>query len=365
MMRRFTLLFVPLCLLAGLAAGCAGSSLRGDDDAREQEIQTLKARILHLQQEAAMNQVEVAQLRQKVAELDAHSGGTRPPVRPQASSSTTAPQALPVNATPRSPLSAQASALTTTPPRPEPARPTVSAQGSAPAQVQVQAPVRREPLPAVAEPSSQPIEEVDIDLPANGPQPPRPAPKPVTVPAPKPAAPAPVVPVPAPTAAPPPAAATPPPTALPAQGESLAGDATTSPASQALYDRGYTLFHQGHFVDAETSFQRFLQANPKSDLADNAQYWIGECRYSRNDVKGALAAFRQVVEKYPKGNKVADAMLKTGQCLEAMGDVEGARVTYPRGPYGASPARPPPPSPKSGGRSFPEAEIGAKSSSKT
>ena len=81
-------------------------------------------------------------------------------------------------------------------------------------------------------------------------------------------------------------------------------------------------------MDAETSFQRFLQANPKSDLADNAQYWIGECRYSRNDVKGALAAFRQVVEKYPKGNKVADAMLKTGQCLEAMGDVEGARVTY-------------------------------------
>ena len=95
-----------------------------------------------------------------------------------------------------------------------------------------------------------------------------------------------------------------------------------------LYDRGYTLFHQGHFVDAEASFQRFLQANPGSELADNAQYWIGECRYSRNDLKGALAAFREVVEKYPKGNKVPDAMLKAGQCLEGMGDVEGARVTY-------------------------------------
>ena len=85
-MRRFTLLFVPLCLLAGLVAGCSGSSLRGDDDAREQEIQALKARILQLQQEAAMNQVEVAQLRQKVAELDARNGGNRPPAKPPASS---------------------------------------------------------------------------------------------------------------------------------------------------------------------------------------------------------------------------------------------------------------------------------------
>ena len=77
-MRRFTFLLVPLCLLAGLlTAGCSGN-LRGGDDAREQEIQALKARILQLQQEAAMNQVEVAQLRQKVAELDARNGGSRP-----------------------------------------------------------------------------------------------------------------------------------------------------------------------------------------------------------------------------------------------------------------------------------------------
>jgi tol-pal system protein YbgF len=287
MMRRFTFLLIPLCLLA---AGCAGSSLRGDDDAREQEIQALKARILQLQQEAAMNQVEVAQLRQKVAELDARNGGARP-----APASRLAPAQPPV-VRPVAPPPSPASAASATP-----------------------APVRREPIPAVAERSTQPIEEVDIDLPATGPQPPRPAPK-ASVPSPRPAAPPPAPARPAP-AMPAPATAAPP-------LQEIAADAATPPASQALYDRGYTLFHQGHFVDAESSFQRFLQANPKSDLADNAQYWIGECRYSRNDVKGALAAFRQVVEKYPKGNKVADAMLKTGQCLEAMGDVEGARVTY-------------------------------------
>jgi tol-pal system protein YbgF len=103
---------------------------------------------------------------------------------------------------------------------------------------------------------------------------------------------------------------------------------TLSPTSQVLYDRGYSLYYQGHYVDAESSFQRFLQSSPTSELADNAQYWIGECRYARNDLKGALAAFRETVERYPKGNKVADAMLKSGQCLEGLGDIEGARVTY-------------------------------------
>jgi tol-pal system protein YbgF len=305
MMHRFTFLLVPLCLLAALlAAGCSGN-LRGGDDAREQEIQALKARILQLQQEAAMNQVEVAQLRQKVAELDARNGGTRPPVRPPASSALSAPAKPSTSAAPTPSAAA--------PPRPT--LPVLSGRPSAPP-----APVRREPIPAVTEPANQPIEVVDIDLPATGPQPPRPAPKPGAAQVPKPAPPPPAA------VAPPVQAPVQPPAPAPAQGESVADGAV--PASQALYDRGYTLFYQGHFVDAETSFQRFLQANPKSDMADNAQYWIGECRYSRNDVKGALAAFRQVVEKYPKGNKVADAMLKTGQCLEAMGDVEGARVTY-------------------------------------
>jgi tol-pal system protein YbgF len=106
------------------------------------------------------------------------------------------------------------------------------------------------------------------------------------------------------------------------------GGAESGAATQALYDRGYTLFHQGRYVDAEASFQRYLQANPANELSDNAEYWIGECRYSRGDLRGALAAFRETVERYPDGNKVPDALLKAGQSLEGMGDVEGARVTY-------------------------------------
>jgi len=99
-------------------------------------------------------------------------------------------------------------------------------------------------------------------------------------------------------------------------------------AGQAAYDEAYALFHQGRYVDAESSFQRFLQEHPRTELTDNAFYWIGESRFARGDVRGALAAFRQTVESYPQGNKVPDALLKAGQCLQALGDSESARASF-------------------------------------
>jgi tol-pal system protein YbgF len=108
------------------------------------------------------------------------------------------------------------------------------------------------------------------------------------------------------------------------QGEGLPVPA----AGQEMYDQGYTLYHQGQYVEAEAAFQRFLATYGDTELADNALYWIGESRYARGDHRGALAAFREAVERYPKGNKVPDALLKAGAALEKLGDVAGARQSY-------------------------------------
>jgi tol-pal system protein YbgF len=105
-------------------------------------------------------------------------------------------------------------------------------------------------------------------------------------------------------------------------------DEPVVPAAQALYDRGYTLYHQGRYLDAESSFQRFLQAYPRTDLSDNAQFWIGESRYARGDISGALSAFRETLQQYPAGNKIPDALVKEGDCLAGMGDRDGARQSY-------------------------------------
>ena len=104
--------------------------------------------------------------------------------------------------------------------------------------------------------------------------------------------------------------------------------AEISAAAQATYDRGYTLYHQGRYFDAEESFARFLESNAGSDLADNAQYWIGESRVARGDLQPALAAFRETVRRYPDGNKAAEALFKVGRVLESLGDLRGARRSY-------------------------------------
>ena len=163
------------------------------------------------------------------------------------------------------------------------------------------APARGEPArveePAVRQPEVE-VTDLEVPPPAARPTPPPPA---VAVPSPPPAA------------------------------SSPASSGPTAPvgeAGQALYDRGYTLYHQGRYVDAEAGFRRFLQAYPDTSLSDNAQYWIGESRFARADFDGALAAFREVVQRYPGGNKVADSLLKAADCLQRLGDPEAARSTY-------------------------------------
>ncbi|MEJ2085666.1 MAG: tetratricopeptide repeat protein [Acidobacteriota bacterium] len=69
-------------------------------------------------------------------------------------------------------------------------------------------------------------------------------------------------------------------------------------------------------------------ANPSTELSDNAQFWIGESRYARGDIRGALAAFRETLQRYPDGNTVPDAMIKEGDCLASLGDRDGARSRY-------------------------------------
>ena len=116
-------------------------------------------------------------------------------------------------------------------------------------------------------------------------------------------------------------------TAPSATGSAAPADELTEEA-QALYDRGYALYHQGRFVDAESTFQQFLQAHGGTELADNAQYWIGEARLARGDTKGALSAFREVARRFPDGNKVPDALLKAAETQASAGDAAGARETY-------------------------------------
>jgi TolA-binding protein len=55
-----------------------------------------------------------------------------------------------------------------------------------------------------------------------------------------------------------------------------------------------------------------LKRFPKSDNADNAQFWIGEIYYRQKWYETAILEYQKVIENYPKGNKVQASLLKQG-----------------------------------------------------
>ena len=91
-----------------------------------------------------------------------------------------------------------------------------------------------------------------------------------------------------------------------------------------LFVDAYARFNSGDYQKAQDEFTQFLSATPQSDLADDAQYWIGECLFSRKDYRRAIPEFRKVIDQYPFGNRVPHAFLKVGLSYLALGDRERA-----------------------------------------
>jgi tol-pal system protein YbgF len=105
-----------------------------------------------------------------------------------------------------------------------------------------------------------------------------------------------------------------------------ADSAAVSP--RALYDAAYQDLTRGNHGLAIMGFQEVLAKFPKSELADNAQYWIGESYYAQKDFKQAMKEFQKAVDAYPQGDKVPAAMLKVGFCQQQLGDKAAARATF-------------------------------------
>ena len=100
---------------------------------------------------------------------------------------------------------------------------------------------------------------------------------------------------------------------------------TPGPAGIDLFHAGYSHYSQGDTERARAAFTRFMALNPGHDLADNAQYWIGESWAAEGRLAEALAAYRSVLDHFPFGDRVADALLKSGYVLLDMGRSDEAR----------------------------------------
>jgi tol-pal system protein YbgF len=81
---------------------------------------------------------------------------------------------------------------------------------------------------------------------------------------------------------------------------------------QAAYTQAFDALKASDYPAAIAGFQQFLSTYSTSELADNAQYWLGEAYYVTRDYEKAADAFRAVGQQWPDSRKAADALLKLG-----------------------------------------------------
>jgi tol-pal system protein YbgF len=89
--------------------------------------------------------------------------------------------------------------------------------------------------------------------------------------------------------------------------------------------KGLDSLKAGDVVAARDQFTKFLDQNPKHELAANAHYWIGETHYSEKNYELAILSYQEVIKNYLGKEKVVAAMLKQAMAFNAIKDAKSAK----------------------------------------
>lgn len=98
-----------------------------------------------------------------------------------------------------------------------------------------------------------------------------------------------------------------------------------SSAPDSLYLKGLDSLKAGDVATAREQFTKFLDQNPKHELAANAHYWIGETYYSEKNYESAILSYQEVIKNYPGKEKVVAAMLKQAMAFNEIKDAKSAK----------------------------------------
>ena len=94
------------------------------------------------------------------------------------------------------------------------------------------------------------------------------------------------------------------------------------------YRSAIMLYGDRRVPEARAAFQAVFDADPGSELADNALFWIGETYYSAGDWQNAISFYRRVSTEYGDQNKAPDAVYKLAMAYARTGDLALARQTF-------------------------------------
>ena len=97
---------------------------------------------------------------------------------------------------------------------------------------------------------------------------------------------------------------------------------------QRLYSTALADFTAGQWALCIEGFNMYLRSFPKTDNADDAQWYVGECFQQDGKFTEAIDAYNRVISSYPKGDRVPDAYYKRGIAFGQLGQTDRARDSF-------------------------------------
>jgi tol-pal system protein YbgF len=95
-----------------------------------------------------------------------------------------------------------------------------------------------------------------------------------------------------------------------------------------LFAAAYGDYSRGNYDLSISEFRQYVETYPSSEMADNAQYWIGEALYAKRKFAEAISEFDKVITLFAKGDKVPAARFKKAMVLNEMGQADLARLEF-------------------------------------
>ncbi len=96
--------------------------------------------------------------------------------------------------------------------------------------------------------------------------------------------------------------------------------------SLALFDAGVNAYNARKYDEAQRSFTDFLKNYKGHSQAAEAQYYLAECYFQRNQFADAALAYDKVIKQYPKSSSAPGAYLKQGICFSKINQTAAAKA---------------------------------------
>jgi tol-pal system protein YbgF len=95
-----------------------------------------------------------------------------------------------------------------------------------------------------------------------------------------------------------------------------------------LWDMAFSDYAAGQWPLAIQGFETYMRAFPRSEQADDAQFYIGEAYQLDGKMREALAAYERVAADYPQSNRAADSYYKRGVIYNTLNQPDRAREMF-------------------------------------